>query len=95
MELRDSFTKVTPFSKTIALILFISLPFIGFFLGIKYQKSIMPETQTITIVKNPEKPIAEEKFCGGIAGIQCDDGYKCKFYGSYPDAGGKCIKDGN
>lgn len=32
--------KVTPLSKTIALILFILLPFIGFVLGMKYQKTL-------------------------------------------------------
>jgi hypothetical protein len=31
------------------------------------------------------------KMCGGIAGIQCPSGYKCKLDGSYPDAGGKCV----
>lgn len=30
------FTTVTPLSKTIAFILFITLPFLGFFLGVKY-----------------------------------------------------------
>lgn len=29
-------------------------------------------------------------FCGGIAGIQCCDGRRCKLDGSYPDAGGTC-----
>ncbi len=29
-------------------------------------------------------------MCGGIAGIQCPAGYKCKLAGSYPDAGGTC-----
>lgn len=30
------FTTVTPLSKTIAFILFVTLPFLGFFLGVKY-----------------------------------------------------------
>jgi hypothetical protein len=34
----------------------------------------------------------EGKFCGGIAGVACPGGYKCKLDGSYPDAGGTCIK---
>lgn len=33
---------------------------------------------------------AEGKFCGGIAGIACPDGYGCTLDGTYPDAGGKC-----
>ncbi|MFA6065496.1 MAG: hypothetical protein WCW44_03570 [archaeon] len=32
-----------------------------------------------------------EKFCGGIAAIQCPIGYACKLDGDYPDAGGKCV----
>ncbi len=34
----------------------------------------------------------EGQFCGGIAGIQCDDGYECQFSGNHPDAGGTCVK---
>lgn len=33
-------TKVTPFSKVLAAILFITLPFLGFVIGIKYQQLI-------------------------------------------------------
>lgn len=33
-------------------------------------------------------------FCGGIAGKLCPSGYSCKLDGSYPDAGGTCIKAG-
>jgi len=36
------FTSVTPLSKFLAFILFITLPFVGFYLGIKYQKSVTP-----------------------------------------------------
>lgn len=35
---------------------------------------------------------AEGKFCGGIAGIQCPEGFTCVLDGNYPDAGGKCTK---
>ena len=34
----------------------------------------------------------ENSFCGGIAGIKCAVGLACKYDGTYPDAGGKCIK---
>jgi hypothetical protein len=39
---RKSFewNKVTPLSKAIAMIMFIALPFIGFVLGMKYQKML-------------------------------------------------------
>lgn len=43
-------------------------------------------------LKITEKP-KTGKFCGGIAGIPCDLGYKCELEGDYPDAGGKCIKE--
>ncbi len=43
MAVSKVFTTVTPFSKLVALILFIPLPFIGFYLGIEYQKSITPQ----------------------------------------------------
>lgn len=32
------------------------------------------------------------KFCGGIAGVQCPEGYACELEGNYPDAGGTCQK---
>jgi len=42
-----------------------------------------------TIVKKPK----QGKFCGGIAGIKCPDGFVCKYSGNYPDAGGTCVKN--
>lgn len=38
MKLPKSFTKVTPFSKTLAMILFILFPILGFFLGVQYER---------------------------------------------------------
>lgn len=32
----------------------------------------------------------QDLFCGGIAGIECPEGYKCVLDGTYPDAGGIC-----
>jgi len=37
----------------------------------------------------------ENSFCGGIAGIKCASGFTCKYDGTYPDAGGKCISEIN
>ncbi len=42
MALPKSFTKVTTFSKTLAMILFISLPILSFYLGMIYQNMITP-----------------------------------------------------
>ncbi len=33
-------------------------------------------------------------FCGGIAGVRCPASYICKLEGTYPDAGGTCVKEG-
>lgn len=38
--MKKQFTTVTPFSKALAMILFIVLPFVGFYLGIQYQKRV-------------------------------------------------------
>lgn len=40
MALPNSLTEVTPFSRFLAVALFIFLPFIGFFLGIRYQQQL-------------------------------------------------------
>ena len=52
MPLSKTFTTVTPLSKSIALILFVSLPFIGFYLGAKFQKSITVCNSFVPIVTN-------------------------------------------
>ncbi len=38
MTLPKSLTTVTPFSKSLAVLVFILLPFVGFFLGVRYQQ---------------------------------------------------------
>lgn len=40
-------------------------------------------------------PIAkanENEFCGGIAAMQCENGFSCKLTGDFPDAGGVCVR---
>jgi hypothetical protein len=34
----------------------------------------------------------EGEFCGGLAGIQCEEGLTCRYDGTYPDAGGTCVR---
>lgn len=41
---------------------------------------------------NSQDSSPQAHFCGGIAGISCPEGYKCKLEGNYPDAGGVCVK---
>jgi putative hemolysin len=38
-------------------------------------------------------PRSEGQFCGGIAGIPCQQGLACKLGATYPDAGGSCVKE--
>lgn len=45
----------------------------------------------------PEKPVLMNgakagEFCGGIAGIACAEGLRCRLDGNYPDAGGTCVE---
>lgn len=44
-------TTVTPLSKTLALILFIALPFLGFYLGMRYQKLVTFQSAATNTVK--------------------------------------------
>jgi len=55
MKLPDSFTAVTTLSKSLALILFIILPFAGFFLGNKYANltNVCPIPQPAIVVSLP------------------------------------------
>ena len=47
MPLPKELTTVTPFSKYLALSLFIILPLVFFYLGMKYQEQITPQTQQL------------------------------------------------
>lgn len=46
-------TSVTPLSKLLALILFISLPFLGFYLGMRYQKASSIPAPSTVVNSNP------------------------------------------
>lgn len=49
-SLPKSLTTVTPLSKTIAFILFILFPFIGFYLGMQYQKTMDAATAQVQYI---------------------------------------------
>jgi hypothetical protein len=49
MNIKQQFTTVTRLSKIVASILFIALPFIGFYLGMKYEESILAYQPTIIV----------------------------------------------
>jgi len=62
MKLPKELTTVTPLSKYFAMILFITLPFIGFMLGIRYQEMIGLQTkqeEIIVFVKPSPTPTPE------------------------------------
>ena len=55
MKLPKTLTSVTPLSKTVAAILFITLPFLGFSLGIEFQKSLTRSPSNITTPSQPDE----------------------------------------
>lgn len=49
------YNRVTWYSKVIAMVLFIALPFIGFYLGMKYQEGVNPPTMNVVnFTKKPD-----------------------------------------
>ena len=46
-------TTVTPFSKALAMILFIALPFVGFYLGAQYQEKTIPSLVEFRTIPTP------------------------------------------
>ena len=104
MQLPKELTTVTPVSKTVALIMFIALPIIAFLFGMRYQTMLVEQNNqplsiiSPTLICATPSPISPTKtqgdlFCGGIAGKLCPSGYNCRYEGTYPDAGGTCIKE--
>ena len=70
MALPKELTTVTTFSKTLALLLFITLPILAFVLGASYQKAI-DDSQSIVLTPTPTP--TEEVACTMDAKI-CPDG---------------------
>ena len=59
-------TRVTPLSKALAMVFFVTLPFSGFYLGVRYQKSVSPNLPSIGVVQvtPPEMTVAVTKEAG-------------------------------
>src|SRR5260221_6709844 len=53
MVLPKYLTTVTPFSKYLAMALFTLLPFVGFYLGIQYQKMVTPSYPLTAHIPSP------------------------------------------
>ncbi|MDO8269654.1 MAG: hypothetical protein Q7T54_03225 [Candidatus Levybacteria bacterium] len=72
MTKKNSFNTVTPLSKAIAFFLFVTLPFVGFYFGMQYQKELdKPFMQEV--VRSPEVKMPEGIACTMDAKI-CPDG---------------------
>ena len=56
MSKKNAFNTVTPISKLIAFIMFVTFPFIGFYLGIQYQKILDRPYMNNIEAKNPKNP---------------------------------------
>jgi hypothetical protein len=68
MILPKSFTTITPFSKTLAAILFITFPFVGFLAGMEYQKNIY------TQIPNQTAPSPTPGYACDLDAKTCPDG---------------------
>ena len=62
MNLPQSFTTVTPFSKILALVLFITFPIVGFWIGIKYQLNKFTHESTQIPIKENGAETNESEF---------------------------------
>lgn len=53
----NPFTTATPLSKALALILFVSLPFVGFYLGMRYQNLIYTQPELTVVLKSEKQSV--------------------------------------
>ena len=98
-KLPKSWTTVTLFSKYLTMILFIVLPFVGFYLGMQYQDLVTPDyppTQYIAspamkkVVPMKNRVISNGQSCSITK--HCTAGYDCLLDGTNPTAEGTCVK---
>jgi len=62
IDWKTQFTTVTPFSKTLALVLFIMLPIIGYWLGIEYGKDSNYSEQEIVLGDELQNVISSDNY---------------------------------
>ena len=87
MQLSESFTKVTPLSKGIAIVLFALLPFIGFFLGVKYQQLIKIENNPNLCQVSPMPIINDTPTVSEAEQVPSSALYLAKYLGKYDSKG--------
>lgn len=68
-KLYKHFFTVTTFSKIVALSMFIILPFVGFYLGMKYQQGITAETPSLSVVQ--QVPVTNNVGLANPAAVYC------------------------
>ncbi len=70
-EKQNAFNTVTPLSRTLALVLFVALPFVGFWLGYRFAPEKVVEIEKLTektdVVQNEENIVTYEE-CAGMGG---------------------------
>lgn len=71
MKLKDSFTKVTLLSKILALLLFVILPFLGVYIGVKYQKLITIPSSCPKVLQKPDTCLTQD-LSAPISGVYVD-----------------------
>jgi hypothetical protein len=86
--MKIQFNKVTWYSKALALALFVILPFLGFYLGIRYGR-LLAMGEAMETTRQATMPVTH---CGGFIknAKTCPQGYRCQL-GRIPDAGGTCV----
>ncbi len=72
MPLPKAFTTVTPLSKALAMILFIAFPFIGFYIGMQYQKMLTSSHSLSSISPTQEVPYQTKELCESQTGKVCE-----------------------
>lgn len=98
MQLPKELTTVTPLSKAIALLFFITLPILAFVFGMNYQKAIennqISPIQSIKVFPSPvvQPSIGVKTECNS-RGLKCPVGFVCDTR-QFPDGSGVCIKVG-
>ncbi len=86
MAKKNAFNTVTPLSKALALVMFVTFPFIGLYLGMQYQKALdTPFMQEVPDVRRLENPKSDSGVCTMEAKLCPDGSYvgregpKCEF----------------
>lgn len=97
MQLPRELTTVTPLSKAIALLFFVTLPILAFVFGMNYQ-SMLENNQTssienVEVLPSPIIQPRKETKMECSARTKCPEGYVCDTR-QFPDGSGVCVKVG-